>query len=297
MIVVDWGTSYLRAYHLNASGQVCARRSEPKGIMSIAGGDFNAVLDELLEDWNDPCDRPIMMSGMIGSRQGWVEVPYITCPAGLRNLADGVRSVPAGGKRAVLICPGLVCRDADSVPDVMRGEEVQIFGALSVSASRDSATICLPGTHSKHAVVRGNAVEGFVTYMTGELFAVLRDHSILGRLMAQRRTDLNAFDEGVRRASQQSGLLHHVFGVRTRILMEEMDAASLLDYLSGILIGHELASSSMRPPVIVVGEPNLSSLYRRALARQGIEAETVSAEVATTRGLRAVAELVGKDRK
>lgn len=297
MIVVDWGTSYLRAYRLNASGEVCSRRSEPKGIMSIVGGEFSAVLDEVLADWNDPCDRPIIMSGMIGSRQGWVEVPYITCPAELRNLAEGVRSVTSTRKRAVLICPGLVCRDVDGVPDVMRGEEVQIFGALSVSASRDSATICLPGTHSKHAVVRGNAVEGFVTYMTGELFAVLRDHSILGRLMAQRRTDLNAFDEGVRRASQQSGLLHHVFGVRTRILMEEMDAASLLDYLSGILIGHELASSTMTPPVIIVGEPNLCSLYRRALAHRGIEAETVSADVATTRGLRAIAELVGKDRK
>ncbi len=265
--------------------------------MSVAGGKFSAVLDEVLEDWDDPCDRPIVMSGMIGSRQGWVEVPYVTCPAELRNLADGVRSVTSAGKKEVLICPGLVCRDADGVPDVVRGEEVQIFGALSVSANRGSATICLPGTHSKHAIVRGNAIEGFTTYMTGELFAVLRDHSILGRLMAQRRIDLNAFDEGVRRARQQSGLLHHVFGVRTRILMEEMDAASLHDYLSGILIGHELAGSTMRPPIIIVGEPNLCSLYRRALAHEGIEAETVSADVATTRGLRAVSELVGKDRQ
>jgi 2-dehydro-3-deoxygalactonokinase len=229
MIVVDWGTSYLRAYRLGTSGEIYSRRSEPKGILSIAGGDFSAVLDEVLGDWDDPWDSPIVMSGMIGSRQGWLEVPYVVCPAELRDLADGVRSIPAAGKRAVLICPGLVCRDADDVPDVMRGEEVQIFGAISVAPNRDSATICLPGTHSKHAILRANAVEGFVTYMTGELFAVLRDHSILGRLMAQRRTDLNAFDEGVRRARQQSGLLHHVFGVRTRILMEEMDAASLLD--------------------------------------------------------------------
>jgi 2-dehydro-3-deoxygalactonokinase len=293
MIAVDWGTTHLRAYRLSASGEIEARLWDPRGIMSIPAGEFAGVLDDVLSEW-EAHDHPIIMSGMIGSRQGWLEVPYVACPAKLRDLADGVRSAPWSGRRTVLISPGLTCRDCDGVPDVMRGEEVQIFGALSVSTKK-RATICLPGTHSKHAVVHGNTIEGFVTHMTGEVFAVLRDHSILGRLMTERRNDLDAFDEGLRRARQQSGLLHHVFGVRTRILTSEMDAAALIDYLSGILIGHELFSSPMRPPIVVVGEPNLCSLYHRALAQQGLDAERVSADLATTRGLHALAKLVGKD--
>ena len=154
--------------------------------------------------------------------------------------------LPRMAAREVLICPGLVSRDADGVPDVMRGEEVQIFGALSIS-TRTTATVLLPGTHSKHAAVSNGSISGFVTHMTGEVFALLRDHSILGRLMAPRRVDLGAFDAGLDRARHRNGLLHHIFGVRTRMLMNELDAASLPDYLSGILIGHEIASCGDQP--------------------------------------------------
>jgi 2-dehydro-3-deoxygalactonokinase len=177
----------------------------------------------------------------------------------------------------------------------MRGEEIQIFGALSTVPSVESTTVFLPGTHSKHARIRGGVVEGFATHMTGELFALLRDHSILGRSMAQTRLDLGAFDDGLRRSRQDGGLLHHIFGVRTRLLMSEVDAGSLADYLSGILIGHELVTATMAPPVLVVGAPELASLYLRALAQAGIEASTVAADVATTRGLYALTELLRKD--
>jgi 2-dehydro-3-deoxygalactonokinase len=232
MIAIDWGTTHLRAYRLNADGSIKSAKASPTGIMSIAGNDFDTPLSEILADWNEAADREILMSGMVGSRQGWIEVPYVPCPAGLGDLAAGLRPAPTGDARRVLICPGIVCRDRNGVPDVTRGEEVQIFGAIAISA-RSTATICLPGTHSKHALVHDNTITGFTTHMTGEVFAVLRDHSILGRLMAPRRTDLDAFDEGVGRAHQQGGLLHHVFGVRTRMLMNEMDCASLADYLSG----------------------------------------------------------------
>lgn len=219
----------------------------------------------------------------------------LCAPAALHDLAEAVRAAPADGAREVLICPGLVCRDADGVPDVMRGEEVQIFGALSVAA-RTEATVLLPGTHSKHAVVSNGSISGFVTHLTGEIFALLRDHSILGRLMAPRRVDLDAFAAGLDRAHQQNGLLHHIFGVRTRMLMNELDAASLPDYLSGILIGHELASAQIAPPVIVVGEPELGALYLRALDRIGIGVELIESDVATTRGLHALAGLRRKAR-
>lgn len=295
MIVVDWGTTYLRAYRLSAAGDIEARKLEPKGVMSVAGGAFAAVLDEVLADWRDSADDPILMSGMIGSRQGWFEVPYIACPAGLQELAAGVKAVPANANRAIFICPGLVGRDAEAVPDVMRGEEVQIFGALSTFADSDAVTICLPGTHSKHALVRNNKIERFLTHMTGEVFALLRDYSILGRLVTERRPNLDAFDDGLRRARQGAGLLHHVFGVRARVLMDELDAADLTDYLSGILIGHELSSSPLRPPVVIVGEPSLCALYGRALAHSGTGSQIISAEMATTRGLHAIAKLVGKE--
>jgi 2-dehydro-3-deoxygalactonokinase len=131
--------------------------------------------------------------------------------------------------------------------------------------------------------------------MTGELFAVLCNHSILGRLMAPRRADLDAFDEGLRRSRQRGGLLHHIFGVRTRILASDLEAASLADYLSGILIGHELAEAKMAPPILVVGESSLSSLYQRALAYSGIEADLVAGDLATTRGLHAIAGLLRQE--
>ena len=175
--------------------------------MSIAAGTFAAALEEVLEDWHELADGPILMSGMIGSRQGWFEVPYVECPAGLHELAAGVKPVPwTGNENRIFICPGLICRDAEDVPDVMRGEEVQIVGALSNISGTKSATICLPGTHSKHALVRSGQIERFLTHMTGEVFALLRDHSILGRLTTERRPNLDAFDDGLRRARQASGL-------------------------------------------------------------------------------------------
>jgi 2-dehydro-3-deoxygalactonokinase len=295
MIAIDWGTTHLRAYRLDDAGAIVSRRSQPKGIMAISGGDFAAALDEITRDWHDAADREVVMSGMIGNRQGWVEVPYVSCPAALRDLADAVRAAPTDGARDVLICPGLVSRDADGVPDVMRGEEVQIFGALSISTTT-TATVLLPGTHSKHAAVTNGSITGFVTHMTGEVFALLSDHSILGRLMAPRRVDLGSFDAGLDRARHRNGLLHHIFGVRTRMLMNELDAASLPDYLSGILIGHEIASAAISPPAIVVGEPDLGALYRRALDHIGIGAELIESDAATTRGLHAVAELRRKTR-
>jgi 2-dehydro-3-deoxygalactonokinase len=163
MIAIDWGTTHLRAYRLAASGDIEARKIAAKGIMSIPPGGFAVALEELLEEWSDLPD-PIFMSGMIGSRQGWLEVPYVECPAGLHELAAGVRTAPSSGKRSVQICPGLSCSDGAGVPDAMRGEEVQIFGALSASGM-ENATICLPGTHSKHALIRNNKIDLFLTHM------------------------------------------------------------------------------------------------------------------------------------
>jgi 2-dehydro-3-deoxygalactonokinase len=292
MIAIDWGTTHLRAYRLGADGDILARRAQPTGIMAVPEGAFADTLAGVLEGFEED-DGPVLMSGMVGSRQGWIEVPYRDCPARLADLASGLGRVTFGQDRVAFICPGLACRDADGIPDVMRGEEVQIFGAMAAGGAA-VATVCLPGTHSKHARLRDGAIESFTTHMTGEVFALLRGHSILGRTMQEGPPDFAAFDEGLHRAGQAGGLLHHIFGVRTRLLMGELGAPSLADYLSGILIGHEIARAPMAGPVLVVGAPELAARYLRACEHFGLAASAIDADTATTRGLHALAGLMGE---
>lgn len=285
MIAVDWGTSSLRAYRLDEAGRIRARREAPAGIMTVAAGGFAAVLEAQLGDWID--DTPIVMSGMIGSRQGWLEVPYAECPAGAADIARGLRPIVwNAGRRRGWIAPGLSCRDAAGVPDVMRGEETQIIGALADLPERD-ATICLPGTHSKWVSWRDGGIVSFATAMTGEVFAVLRRHSILGRLMSATEDghDGAAFAAGLRRAGEMGGLLHHLFGARTRGLFDEVAEYALPSYLSGILIGHEIAA--LAPPagvVHLIGAPSLVALYREALAARGCNSRMLDSD-SVARGL------------
>ncbi len=270
MIAVDWGTSSLRAYRLDPEGRIRARREAPCGIMTVADGVFATVLEAQLGDWID--DVPIVMSGMIGSRQGWREVPYVECPADAAGIAGGMQPVRWGKERSAWIAPGLSCRSSAGVPDVMRGEETQIIGALAELSSGE-ATICLPGTHSKWVRTRDGRITTFATAMTGEVFAVLRRHSILGRLMIEGSDghDPAAFAAGLRRAGEAGGLLHHLFGVRTRGLFGEIaENAALPSYLSGILIGHEIAAHAPNDKVIhLIGAATLVGLYREALTLSG----------------------------
>jgi len=290
MIAIDWGTSSFRAYRIGAGGKVLDRRSAARGILTVEGAAFADVLAAEVADWGaEP--GPVLMSGMIGSRQGWREVPYLDCPADPAALARACGEVRWGEGRRALIVPGLTCRDRHGVPDVMRGEETQILGALDTIGA--TATVCLPGTHSKYASLINGRIEGFETHMTGEVFGVLWRHSILGRLGGTGEVaDMAAFEAGVDRAGQDQGLLHHVFGVRARGLFGEMPAESLASYLSGILIGHEIRAATRAGPVAVIGAPELAALYRRAFQRRGIEASVVPGEPAAA-GLWRIAEIMG----
>lgn len=294
MIGVDWGITQLRAYQIDSSGAVLASRSAPKGIMAVPGGDFAAVLESVIGDWLDQESEPVLMSGMIGSRQGWVEAQYVPCPAHPRQVAQALAEVRWGRGRRGFICPGLRCRDRHGVPDVMRGEEVQMFGVLDALADLAASAICHPGTHSKHVRVEGGTVASFSTHMTGEVFGVLREHSILGRTMTEGPPDWNAFDEGVARAAQDGGLLHHLFGARTRVLTNEIAPSSEADYLSGMLIGHEIASAGGSGPVLIVGAQVLVERYQRAFRLCGREARIFDGEVATVKGLRLVHDLAAE---
>ena len=294
MIGVDWGTTQLRAYRIGADGNVLASRSAPKGIMAVDGGAFAQTLEAVIGDWLDKERGPILMSGMIGSRQGWVEASYVSCPAHPAQVAQALAEVGWGSGRRGFICPGLTCRDRDGVPDVMRGEEVQMFGALEALGGGAVSGICHPGTHSKHVEIQDGAVAGFRTYMTGEVFAVLREHSILGRTMAEGPTDWQAFECGVERASNSGGLLHHLFGARTRVLMNELAPAAEADYLSGMLIGHEIRAAGGSGPVLVVGAAALAKRYQRAFRLCGREARVLDGETATVKGLRLIHDLAQK---
>ena len=281
MLAVDWGTTSFRAYRLDLAGRIVDARSAPAGILSVEGGQFAAVLEQQAGDWIAAGEKPLVMSGMIGSRQGWLEVPYAACPAGLDEIAAGMRKV-AWARGEVWIAPGLTCRDDAGVPDVIRGEETQILGVLDqLGAGRHS--ICLPGTHSKWVEVENAKVVRFSTHMTGEAFAVFKNHSILGRMMNEGATDRAAFADGVRRATDSGGMLHHLFGVRSRGLFGELPDTASASYLSGLLIGHEIhAAGFSAQPVHLLCTPQLADIYRHALDVLGRESRTLDSNAVTT---------------
>ena len=285
MIAVDWGTTSFRAYRLDSSGTVGESRSAASGILSVTDGNFAGVLEQHVADWLADGEARILMSGMIGSRQGWVEVPYAACPAGLDEIAAGMRRIDWPACDA-WIAPGLSCRDAAGVPDVMRGEETQILGILD-QLGTGKHSICLPGTHSKWVEIENSRIARFSTHMTGEAFAVFKTHSILGRMMKDGVTDRKAFTEGVRRSADAGGLLHHLFGVRARSLFDELPETASPSYLSGLLIGHEIhasagtsASAGGRPPVHLLCTAQLADFYGLALSALGLRFNTLDANLA-----------------
>ena len=290
LIAIDWGTSSLRGARLGASGQVLESRDFPRGILTVPPGQFEAVFHELFGDWMQAEGALCLISGMAGSRQGWQEAPYCPCPAGFAELGQHLLWLQPD---RIALVPGLSCSGADALntPDVMRGEEVQIFGALQMTG-RDSATLVLPGTHSKWVQVHSGRVMQFQTFMTGEVFALMSQHSILGKTL-----DLNgAFDEaiflqGVDQSQQSGSVLHHLFAVRTLGLFDRLSTAQLPSYLSGLLIGEELRTQTVNAdsgPVILIGSDTLTRRYSLALQQLGIACQSHGAE-ATWAGLHALA--------
>ncbi len=267
MIGVDWGTSSLRAYRLGADGQVREKRDGADGILTVPEGGFPAVLRRVVGDWLADGERQVLLCGMVGSRQGWVEAPYLPCPAGPAEICAALMAVPFEDAETRLV-PGLLTRDAGGVPDVMRGEETKLLGLL---AGGVEGLVCLPGTHSKWARLRGGRIEGFETHMTGEVRAVLLAHSILGRLAASG-SSAGAFGRGVERAGAAGGLLHHLFGTRGLGLQGELAEAETADYLSGLLIGHEIrAAWDGREAVHLAAAATLAAPYAAALAQLGAQ--------------------------
>jgi 2-dehydro-3-deoxygalactonokinase len=294
LIGLDWGTSNCRAFRIARDGAVLETRTSVKGILSVAGGDFAGAFTALVGDWLADQPAPVLMAGMIGSRQGWVEAPYVELPAGETQIAAGLTPVRFEA-HTVRIVPGIAGPGLAGGRDVMRGEETQIFGALDAVAEV-GGVLCLPGTHSKWVKVENGRIVRFATFMTGEVFGVLRQHSILGRLMDGDGHDEAAFDAGIERGRHDGGLLHQLFAVRTDGLFEAIPPGGLASFLSGLLIGHEVRAAHEAfgaSRVVLVAAPALAARYSAALTAESLESRAVAGDVAAAKGLWRIADNAG----
>jgi 2-dehydro-3-deoxygalactonokinase len=284
MIGVDWGTTSFRAFRIARDGTIRDRRTALRGLLNVPDNRFADTLREEVGPWLAAGEDHVLLSGMIGSRQGWMEAPYLPCPAGAAEVGAGLMAIEFDWGQVKLV-PGLSATDEAGVAEVMRGEETQVFGVLEAMGGGGLA--CLPGTHSKWVRVEDGRIVGFTTHMTGEAFGALRGHTILGRMMREGPTDGAPFDAGVRRAGEPGGLLHHIFGARSQVLAGELAETDAAAYLSGILIGHEVraALAGRHGEVVhVIGAPELTMLYARAISAQGGYPERHDGEAAA-RGL------------
>lgn len=276
LIALDWGTSSLRAWRVSEAGAILDARQRGWGIMHLPEGGFATAFAEITRDWREPGQSiPAIACGMVGSRQGWREVPYLPTPTGLEQLSAGLLALDVGAGMMLHLVPGVLETNDPRAPDVMRGEETQVIGAAS--RLEGNALLVMPGTHSKWARLRDGRLVSFRTMMTGELFALLRQHSILGRGQAEAAEATAsareaAFGGGVR-AAHAHGAFARLFSTRALALTGGLEPGCVPDYLSGLLIGEELrvaaAELSSAARIAITGEALLCERYARAFAAIG----------------------------
>lgn len=275
-IAVDWGTTNRRAYRI-VDGRVEASERDGLGVKAVAGAQFEAEVAGLRGRLGD---LPMLLVGMVGSSIGWREVPYVAAPASLRSVAAGRCRIDD----RTAIVPGVVDRIK---PDVMRGEEVQILGAHAAALVPADGLVCQPGTHCKWAVLTDGAISRFATAMTGELFALLKDHSILAGQLRHAIDDLDAFDEGVE--ASKGDLLSALFGIRAASVLGLRDDRSAASFASGLLIGSDVAARQVAArQVHLLAEPMLGRLYARAIEVNGGTAVQIDSTTAFVAGATAI---------
>lgn len=286
-IAVDWGTTNRRGYRIDPSGRCVDEFEDSKGVLSIPSGGFPAAVAEIRDRLGD---RALLLAGMVGSNRGWVEAPYVPCPVGLDELA---RALKWPSEREAIV-PG-VSYLKDGRADVMRGEEVQLLGAADTGMVDPDALVCHPGTHNKWTVLRNGGIESFRTVMTGELFNLLKEHSILTDLLGGDVAPNSAFHAGVDLGFQNADLPAELFSVRARVLLgqaKEEDAAS---FTSGLLIGTDVRIGLSHPAaaqVVVMGRPELTRLYVAAIVQAGREAIELDGEKCFLAGAQKIAERI-----
>jgi 2-dehydro-3-deoxygalactonokinase len=292
-LALDWGTTNLRAWRVEGDGRASACREFPLGVARLEPGEAAARLRDTVRPALEAEGLPTLIAGMAGSNIGWMEVPYADCPADAAALAEGIAAVP-GEDPWIGIVPGLRGPGVAG-PDVMRGEETQLFGWLAGDPARrrGARVICHPGTHAKWVLAVDGRIERFVTAMTGELFAVLTQHSVLKG--ADGDAESPAFDEGVDAAGEGDALAARLFSARSRVIGGGgLGPQNVRAYLSGLLIGADVAATPRLlggpadAPLALVGDAKLCAQYRRALARRGVAVEVHDGEAAVLAGLTAL---------
>ena len=289
----DWGTSHLRLFLCDDSGAVLESASGPGAADS--GGQFATVFDSLVAKWTpDPQGLPAVLCGMVGSSIGWIQAPYLACPARPEDIATACAPLRDGRIR---IIPGLSCRNRFDAPDFMRGEETQILGAMEIQPAlrQGRRLLCLPGTHTKWVMLEDGAVIEFLTAPTGELFTLLRDRSVLVREPgAAADSSAPAFKLGLAQVDRfsQAQVLHRLFECRSRSLDAQLAPHEVAAFLSGLLIASDIAgaldvfaNSIVAPAVHLIGSPQLMELYAAGLGLQHYETSSTDGSVAAVAGL------------
>ncbi|NDO81280.1 2-dehydro-3-deoxygalactonokinase [Citrobacter sp. NCU1] len=290
-IAVDWGTTNFRAFLMNEH-RVVARTSAPCGLLTIENGAFAVTLHQQLHPWlTDVGAVPVLMAGMVGSQQGWRNVPYASLPASAQNVLAGMQAVETPWGSPAWIIPGLCGQSAWNQPDVMRGEEVQLLGLNALHPAAEHYAL-LPGTHSKHARMKNGSITAFSTLMTGELFSVLSEHSLLGRALPPQDEDNASFLAGVNAAQNNIPFSHLIFAARTRRLSGEIASEHVLSFLSGLLIGYELSTLPEGQQAWVVGSASLTARYQYAATVTHTQLMPVSGDACFLHGLAVLRSLL-----
>lgn len=303
----DWGTTRLRLWLFDAAGLVVAERRSDEGLFTARPDRFGAILERHLAACAAPAALPVMICGMAGAKQGWIEAPYVTVPAAPDRIFDAAVRVPAT-TREIRIVPGLAQRDA-AAPDVMRGEETQLAGAVD-RLGPGRHLVCMPGTHSKWVLVEDGVVTAFQTVMTGELFSLLSSRSILSHATGPEPPPVDPRSAAFRRGcasglAQSGGIAIDLFRIRAASLLHGLEAVDAAALLSGLLIGAEIAACRARfgtglDAVTLIASGTMRDLYETALSEVGMGHTSIDADEAVRDGLRAAARrcgLVGEARR
>lgn len=281
-LAIDWGTTNRRVYLLDAGGAVLSTERTDRGIRGIVPGGFGAEIAALRERFGP---LPVIAAGMIGSTRGMQEVPYVPAPADIAALAATL--APAAGVGDMWIVPGVSCR-AGGHADVMRGEEVQALGAVAAGLAPADALVCQPGTHNKWIELRAGRIVGFATAMTGELFALLRDHSILAEMLDGPVEDGPAFRAGVA-AAGRGNLLEQLFGVRAAVLLGERPRDEAAAFLSGLLIGADAGGRAIAGRAVhLLADGQLGGLYAAAIEALGGASLFIDSHAAFAAGIHCI---------
>jgi len=288
-IAVDWGTTNRRAYLIDSSGTRTDEFEDGKGVLSVPAGGFPAAVAEIRDRLGD---KPLLLAGMVGSNRGWHEAPYVPCPASIDDL---IKALVWVGEREAIV-PG-VSYIGDGRADVMRGEEVQLLGAAAAGLIDPDGLVCHPGTHNKWALLRRGALHQFHTVMTGELFSLLKEHSILSDLLQGSVEANDAFKEAARQAMDDAALIADLFTVRARVLLGQAKKEDAASYTSGLLIGTDVRVGLSIPTgavITIMGRPDLTHLYAAAVREAGRDAVEVDGEQCFLAGIQEIAKRIQK---